>query len=87
MRPGRELPGIFGKIGRRKIFMEGSARVCGCLCLALSSYMVVLSWQYAESMCFFSSFSAGGLHDWGILLVISLKFQEIKHQPFSMTQP
>ena len=35
----------------------------------------------------FSNFSAGGLHDWRILLVISLEFQEIRHQPFSMTQP
>ena len=35
----------------------------------------------------FLQFSAGGLHDWGILLVIHLEFQEIKHQPFSMTQP
>ena len=26
-------------------------------------------------MCFFSKFSAGGLCGWGILLVISLKFQ------------
>ena len=35
----------------------------------------------------FSNFSAGGLHDWRILLVISLEFQEIRHQPFSMAQP
>ena len=49
--------------------------------------MVVLSRQYAEKYMLFLQFSAGGLHDWGILLVIPLEFQEIKHQPFSMTQP
>ncbi|WP_302551336.1 hypothetical protein [uncultured Bilophila sp.] len=49
--------------------------------------MVVLSRQYAEKYMLFLQFSAGGLHDWGILLVIHLEFQEIKHQPFSMTQP
>ena len=48
--------------------------------------MVVLFYQYIENIYFFQFF-AGGLHDWGILLVISLEFQEIKHQPFSMTQP
>ena len=48
--------------------------------------MVVFSRQYAENICFFR-FSADGLHDWGILLVIPLEFQEIKHQPFPMTQP
>ena len=31
--------------------------------------------QYTENICFFSKFSAGGLCDWGILLVISLEFQ------------
>lgn len=36
---------------------------------------------------FFSNFSADGIHVWGILLVIPLKFQEIKHQPFPMTSP
>ena len=46
-----------------------------------------LSRQYAEKYMLFLQFSAGGLHDWGILLVIHLEFQEIKHQPFSMTQP
>ncbi|WP_308771991.1 hypothetical protein [uncultured Bilophila sp.] len=30
----------------------------------------------------FSAFSSGGIHGWGILLVISLEFQGIKHQPF-----
>ena len=54
---------------------------------ALSEHMVVLLHQYTENICFFSNFSAGGLHDWRILLVISLEFQEITHQPFSMTQP
>ena len=37
--------------------------------------MVVLFQQYTENICFFSKISAGGLCDWGILLVISLKFQ------------
>ena len=54
---------------------------------ALSEYMVVLFHQYTENIYFLSNFSVGGLHDWGILLVISLEFQEVKHQPFSMTQP
>ena len=31
----------------------------------------------------FLQFSADGLHDWGILLVISLEFQGKEHQPFS----
>ncbi len=31
----------------------------------------------------FLQFSAGGLHDRGILLVISLEFQGKEHQPFS----
>ena len=35
----------------------------------------------------FFKFSTGGLHDWGILLVIPLAFQEMKHQPLPMTQP
>ena len=48
--------------------------------------MVVLLYQYIENIYFFQFF-AGGLHDWWILLVISLEFEEIKHQPFSMTQP
>ena len=42
---------------------------------ALSEYMVVLFQQYTENICFFSKFSAGGLCDWGIFLVISLEFQ------------
>ena len=37
--------------------------------------MVVLFQQYTENICFFSKFSAGGLCDWGIFLVISLEFQ------------
>ena len=49
--------------------------------------MVVLFQQYAENRDFFSNFSADGLHDGGTLLVIPLEFQEIKHQPFPMTQP
>ena len=49
--------------------------------------MVVLFQQNAEKRDFFSNFSADGLHDGGILLVISLESQEIKYQPFPMTQP
>ncbi|WP_337432041.1 hypothetical protein [Bilophila sp.] len=37
--------------------------------------MVVLFQQYTENICFFSKLSAGGLCDWGILLVIPLEFQ------------
>ena len=37
--------------------------------------MVVLFQQYIENICFSFNLSAGGLCDWGILLVISLKFQ------------
>ena len=36
--------------------------------------MVVLFYQYTENTCFFSSFPAGGLCGWGILLVISLEY-------------
>ena len=55
---------------------KGSVRVSGCFI----SY-------YTENIAFFSSFPADGLHDWGILLVTPLEFQEIKHQPFPMAQP
>ena len=37
--------------------------------------MVVLFQQYIENICFSFNLSAGGLCDWGILLVISLEFQ------------
>ena len=49
--------------------------------------MVVLFQQNAEKRDFFSNLSTDGLHDGGTLLVIPLEFQEIKHQPFPMTQP
>ena len=49
--------------------------------------MVVLFQQNAEKRDFFSNFSADGLHDGGTLLVMPLEFQEIKHQPFPVTQP
>ncbi|WP_308770639.1 hypothetical protein [uncultured Bilophila sp.] len=45
---------------------------CGWLC---QSTWLFLFRQYTENICFFSKFSAGGLCDWGILLVISLEFQ------------
>ena len=35
----------------------------------------------------FFRFSGDGLHAWGLLLVISLGFQEIGHQLFFMIQP
>ena len=35
----------------------------------------------------FFRFSGDGLHAWGLLLVISLGFQEIGHQTFFMIQP
>ena len=37
--------------------------------------MVVLYHQYTEKHILFLHFSAGGLYDWGILLIISLEFQ------------
>ena len=37
--------------------------------------MVVLFQQYIENICFLSNLSAGGLCDWGILLVILSEFQ------------
>ena len=49
--------------------------------------MVVLFQQNAEKRDFFSNFSADGLHDGETLLVMPFEFQEIKHQPFPMTQP
>ena len=45
-------------------------------------HLVVSYLQYTESPVFSPVF-ADGLHDWGILLVIPLEFQGIKHQPFS----
>ena len=58
-----------------KMNLKGSVIAHGCFVSAI-----------LKNICFFQ-FSAGGLHDWGILLVIHLEFQEIKHLPFSMTQP
>jgi len=49
--------------------------------------MVILFQQYAENRDFFPNFSADGLHNWDTLLVIPLKFQEIKHQPYTLTEP
>ena len=40
-------------------------------------------WKYR----LFTRFSADGLHNWGILLVIPLELQGIKHQPFPIIQP
>ena len=47
----------------------------------------VLSSQYTGNTGIFSSFSAYGLHAWGLLLVIPLEFQGKKHQTFPMAQP
>ena len=44
-------------------------------------HLVVSYLQYTESPVFSPVF-ADGLHDWGILLVIPLGFQERKPQPF-----
>ena len=63
---------------------QGSHRI---FCLVLSEYMVALFQQYTENICFFSKQSAGGLCDWGILLVSPWEFQGKGHQPFSMAQP
>ena len=62
---------------------------CGSLIIfkALSEYTVVLFSQYDETIDFLSNLFRWRLHDWGILSVIPLKFQEIKHQPFPMAQP
>ena len=49
--------------------------------------MAVLSSQHGGNTAFFSNLSTDGLHDGGTLLVVPLEFQEIKHQPFPMTQP
>ena len=57
-------------------FSYGSVRVHGCFSFH----------QYTEKYILFQFFRRRA--PWlGILLGISLEFQEIKHQPFSMTQP
>ena len=48
--------------------------------------MVVSSPQDNEKYGLFSGFLIGGIHDYGILLVIPLELQGKKHQPFSMAQ-
>ena len=68
------------------------AKAFGCLFLwALRERLCHSIWlfylYYAENIAFFSNFPADGLHDWGILLVTPLEFQEIKYQPFPMAQP
>ena len=55
--------------------------------LALSIVYGYFILYYVENIAFFSNLPADGLHDWGILFVISLEFQEIKYQPLPMTQP
>lgn len=59
--------------------------------LYFSSKLYQSTWLFCfinilKNRCFFSNFSAGRLHNWGGL-VISLEFQEVRHQPFSMAQP
>ena len=46
-------------------------------------WLFLLYWMYGLSI----DFPADGPHDWGIVSVISLEFQGIKHQPFPMAQP
>ena len=55
--------------------------------LALPWHVSALSPQYGKNTDFFSYFPLGGLHGWGILLVIPLELQGKRHQPFSMAQP
>ena len=55
---------------------KGSVIVCSC-------FISTARWTYG----LFSSFPLGGVHGWGILLVIPLLLQGKRHQPFSMTQP
>ena len=50
-------------------------------------HVVVLSPQHGGNAAFFSKFPLGGIHNRGILLVISLQLQGKKHQPFPMAQP
>ena len=47
-----------------KMNLKGSVIAHGCFVSAI-----------LKNICFLSKFSAGGLCDWGILLVISLEFQ------------
>ena len=69
--------GSSGKLHARGVLVVirliyGSVRAYGYFSNILKTYIL-------------SNFSAGGLHDLGMLLLISLEFQEIKHHPFSMT--
>ena len=57
-------------------FSKGSVIVYGC-------FISTVWWKYR----IFLKFLVDGFHNCGILLAIPLEFQEIKHQPFPMTQP
>ena len=49
--------------------------------------MVVLFQQYTKNICFFSKFPLVGAVIEGFYWLFLWNFKEIKHQPFSMTQP
>ena len=55
-------------------------------CLCQSIWLFHLR-NILKNTYFFSNFSLADSTILGVLLVVSLEFQEIKHQPFSMTQP
>ena len=61
------------------IFEQLDIWLCHSTCL----FHLYTRWKYS----LFSSFPLGGLHGWGILLVIPLELQGKRHQPFSMAQP
>ena len=54
---------------------------------ALSEYMVVLFQQYTEIYAFYPNFPLEGSVIGGFYWLFLWNFKEIKHQPFSMTQP
>ena len=63
-------------VSRDTAFSLGSVIVRGC-------FISTVRWKYS----LFSSFPFGGLHGWGVLLVIPSERHRKRHQPFSMTQP
>ena len=63
-------------VSRDTAFSLGSVIVRGC-------FISTVRWKYS----LFSSFPFGGLHGWGVLLVIPLERHRKRHQPFPVTQP
>ena len=61
-------------VSRDTAFSLGSVRGC---------FISTVRWKYS----LFFSFPFGGLHGWGVLLVIPLERHRKRHQPFSMAQP